>query len=95
MALEEEDYRSAGTLYRESLSLRAELGLKWEVAVALECLARLAHKMGDSRRAVRLYAAAAAQRETLHSPEMAPNAGGNRRSLRRLAPPPTGRQWPG
>jgi hypothetical protein len=50
---------------RESLTISRELGNKWVVPFAIEVLGEICAKENEARKAVRLYAAASAQREAL------------------------------
>ncbi|MGH2543524.1 MAG: ATP-binding protein, partial [Ardenticatenaceae bacterium] len=62
------DYPLAYVLYRESLTLLRQLGDKWTTAFLLEGFATLATAQGVFRRGARLWGAAEALREAIHSP---------------------------
>jgi predicted ATPase len=60
----------AAGYFRQALALRRELGNRVDTPETLEALAMLATQLGDYRRAVRLFAAATAQRTALVMPVM-------------------------
>jgi predicted ATPase len=62
------DYSAARSLHAESLTIRREMGNKLSIAEPLESLARLAAQGREWERAVRLWGAAAALRETIGAP---------------------------
>jgi len=65
LALREADYDGAAALYRQSLVLCGEMGLRWIAADCLAGLSEIACHKGRFERAARLFAAEYALRETL------------------------------
>jgi predicted ATPase/class 3 adenylate cyclase len=59
------DYAAARTFVREALLSLRDLGNKWAVPYAIEGVADICAREGDGAKAVRLYGAASAQRESL------------------------------
>jgi tetratricopeptide (TPR) repeat protein len=62
------DYELAGSLLRESLAMILERGYPVEIAFTLEALGHLAADQGRPARAARLWGAADALRDEVHSP---------------------------
>lgn len=67
------DYVEARTLLREALAIMRDLSIKLNILEALESFARVAVVMGQPEHAARIYATAAATRETANMP-LAPAA---------------------
>src|SRR5262249_44061013 len=68
VAASQEKSEEAGSLYRESLLLRREMGDRRSIAACLELLAGLSTAQGELDRAARLFGAAEALRESLGAP---------------------------
>jgi tetratricopeptide (TPR) repeat protein len=68
LAFKQTDYKRAVTLYSESLTMFKELGNMLGISCCLEGLARLASVLGELERSARLFGAAEALRETIHTP---------------------------
>ena len=62
------DYRRAGRLFHECLSLAVAKGNQGMVIDGIECVARLAAQIGGTEQAARLFGAGEALRETLGFP---------------------------
>ena len=62
------EFERAGALVEESLLLHRELGLERDLAECLEALAEVAGRLGEDRRAARLWGAAGALREATDNP---------------------------
>ncbi len=62
------DYRRAGGLFHECLSLAVAKGNQGMVIYGIECVARLAAQIGGTEQAARLFGAGEALRETLGFP---------------------------
>jgi tetratricopeptide (TPR) repeat protein len=79
------DYAAARSVFEESLAIGKELNGKSEItAVALEGLADLELVLGEYKRAVRLWAKAARQREEIGVPLMRRLRPARERSLDQL-----------
>ena len=62
------DFASAKPLFEESLSIRADLGERTEIACVLAGVSEAAAGLGDSLRAARIWGAAERLREEIGSP---------------------------
>jgi hypothetical protein len=68
LAREQRDYRTADTLYRESLTIFKKLEHKRGIARLLESFACSAAEQSESERSLRLAGAAAALRQSIGAP---------------------------